>query len=111
MKVELFSKEIIKIGESFVALSVIYSVGPVYLYGSRGHGDVGYAFEVKGIFGEKGITTVYGNEIEYYRLDRAELGWNEEEHPMYVDAKVEILTVRDEVVELWSKYMESRSGQ
>jgi hypothetical protein len=108
MKVELFSKEIIKIGESFVALSGIHSIGPVYLYSSRGDGDVGYAFEVKGIFGEKGITTVYGNEIEYYRLERGELSYNEEEHPMYVDAKVEILTVRDEVVSLWSQYLEEK---
>ncbi|MND52514.1 hypothetical protein D3C80_435310 [compost metagenome] len=108
MKVERYSKEIIKIGENYVALSGIHSIGPVRLYGSRGHGDVWYSFEVKSIFGEKGITSISGEGIEYYKLDRDELGWNEEEHPMYVDAKVEVLTIRDEVVQLWSEYLEGK---
>ena len=111
MKIERFSKEIVKAGETLLAVSAIYAIEPVRLFGSRGHGSVYYGFKVKTVMGSGGSVTIYGEEVHYYKLDRAELDWNEEEHPMYVDAKVEALTLRDELITIWNDYlMENNNG-
>lgn len=108
MRVERFSKEILKVGDIFIAMPLIHSIEPITLHGSRGHGEVYYGFQIKGGFGDKGITNIFGGEVEYWRVSREELGHKEEEHPIYVDAKVEILTIRDEVVQFWSEYLEGK---
>jgi len=107
MNVQRFSKEIIKIGNTFVALSTIYAIEGIQLYGSRGFGQQCYGFNVKTCLGQDGNVGVTGSEIPYYKLEEKELTWGkEDEHPIYADKKIELLVVRDEVVEIWDKYLE-----
>lgn len=107
MNVERFSKEIIKIGDTFVALSTIYAIEDIHLYGSRGFGQQYYVFEVKTCLGQDGKVAVYGREIPYYEVDGKEFTWGKEyEHPIYANKKIELLVVRDELVEIWNQYLE-----
>lgn len=107
MNVERFSKEIVKIGNTFVALSTIYAVEGIDLYGGRGFGEQYYVFNVKTCLGQDGKVTVYGREIPYCEVDQKEFTWGkEDEHPIYADKKIELLVVRDQLVEIWNKYLE-----
>jgi hypothetical protein len=109
MKVERFSKEIIKIGDTFVALSTIYAIESIYLFGMRGYGDVCYTFLIKTCLGAEGKVNIYGSPIEYYELSYKEFDFGrEDEHPIYADKKIELMVVRDETIEIWNEYLESK---
>lgn len=46
---------------------------------------------------------IYGDEIEYYLLENYD---GCEQDPLYLDKKIELTVVRDELLEIWSKYLE-----
>lgn len=107
MRVEKFSKEIVKVGEKLIALSTIYAIEGCFLVGMRGYGDMHWAFTIKTALGNDGEVKIIGERIDYSRVDSMEYRYvREEEHPIYVDKKIELLTVRDELVLLWSQYLE-----
>jgi len=107
MNVQRFSKEIIKIGDTLVALSTIYAITPVFLLGERGYGDMCYQFCISTCLGQGGKVNILGSTIPYWQADSKEFTWGkEDEHPIYADKKIELLVVRDEVVEIWDKYLE-----
>lgn len=107
-KAEMFSKEIMKVDGKFVALPLIFEVGDVYLNGCEGHGDVCYSFNIKTVEGT--VTKVHSQEIPYYAEEHRYDRWlPDDEKPIYINAKIEALTVRDEVVKLWAEYLENKA--
>lgn len=107
MKVERFSKEIIKIGETLVALSTIYAVEPIHLFGGYGYGDVFYTFSIKTCLGSEGKVGIFSDSIPYYEIDLQEFDYGkEDQHPTFADKKIELMVVRDEVIEIWNKYLD-----
>ena len=109
MKAEKFTDEVVKIGDTFLALSTIHSVSPVYLNGTRGYGDVWYSFDVQSALGGSVGTKISGKPIEYWELPSETFGQiDQEEHEMFIDKKIELLVVRDELVQFWWEYLENK---
>lgn len=110
MKAEKFTNEVVKIGEDFLALSTIHSISPVYLNGTRGYGDVRYSFDVQSALGGSVGTKIGGEPIEYWELPSETFGQiDQEEHEMFIDKKIELLVVRDELVQLWCEHLENQN--
>lgn len=103
MKVSMSSKEIVQIGDRFLALPMIYSIGPIFINGHRGYGSVNYCFYVNSIMEVGKEVIIYGDEVEYYLLKDYE---DCEQDPIYLDKKIELAVVRDELLEIWSRYLE-----
>lgn len=109
MKAEKFTDEVVKIGDVFLALSTIHSISPVYLNGTRGYGDVWYSFDVQSALGGSVGTKIVGKSIEYWELPPDVFGQiDQEEREMFIDKKIELLVVRDELVQLWYEYLEKK---
>lgn len=109
MKAEKFTDEVVKIGDAFLALSTIHSINPVYLNGRRGCGDVWYSFDVQSALGGSIGTKIGGGAIEYWELPPETFRQiDQEEHEMFIDKKIELLVVRDELVQLWCEYLENK---
>lgn len=109
MEISRFSNEIIKIGDTFVALSTIYAIGDFHINGIRGYGEIFWAFPIKTCLGADGVVTIFGNSIPYYELDEEEFyGCKQEEHPVFINKKAELIKVRDEVVDIWNEYLRER---
>jgi hypothetical protein len=108
MKVEKFTDEVVKIGDAFLALSTIHSISPVYLNGIRGYGSVWYSFDVQSALGGSIGTKIGGEAIEYWELPSETFRQiDQEEHEMFINKKIELLVVRDELVQLWCEYLEN----
>ena len=103
MKVSMFSKEIVQLDDRFLALPMVYSIGPIFIHGQRGCGSVNYCFSVNIIMEDGKKVNIYGDEIEYYLLKNYD---DCEQDPIYLDKKIELAVVRDELLEIWSKYLD-----
>ena len=103
MKVSKFSKEIVQIGDVFVAIPMIYSISPIFISGIRGCGSVNYCFSINSLMQAGKEVSIYGDDIEYYLLENYD---DCEQDPIYLDKKIELTVVRDELLEIWSKYLE-----
>lgn len=106
MKVEKFSNEIAKVGDTLVVLSTVHSVGEIILEGARGFGQMYYSFTIGTALGNNGSVAIYGRDIPYYKCDRAEFRiLREDDHPIYIDKKIELMVVRDEFVKILDDYL------
>lgn len=104
MKVVRFSNEIVLVDDKYIALSMITVIHPLLL---QPHYPLG------------AMVCVDGKSLGFYRFNvqmltesvvirGKTLGGRDEESPEHVDSKVELLVVRDELLEIWNKYLENK---
>lgn len=63
--VSLYSKEILNVNETYVALSTVTSISDIHLFGMEGYGAVCHVFNIQSVFGNNNITAIYGEEVDY----------------------------------------------
>lgn len=109
--IRLYSKEILNVNETYVALSTVTSVSDIYLFGIEGYGAVYHVFTIQSAFGENNGTRIYGEEVDYSGYICT--GEDEKEYveKAYAKCKKSLEIIRQQVLSYWNQYLEEKKNE